>query len=117
MLFLLEEEIAPTFQLLLAVDNHLAAEVLDCVVKVLLGKDDTGAGRQRLDLRAAIAKLSKELLHESEFVDHIEVLVGVDSVVKGRRKLLERVDAELDLRLRKREAARQGGILGVQCLD
>jgi len=116
-LFFLAGQISARFELLLAIGDNLSAEVLNCIVEVLPSEDYTGARCECFDLGAAIGELGQELLHEVQFLDHVKVLVWIDFVVESRRKLLEWVDAHLDLGLGEVEAAGEGGVLGVERLN
>ena len=117
MLFLLEGQVAPAFELLFPVDYDLSAERLDGVIKVLSCEDYARARRQSLHLRAPITQLGQELLYKAELDHHVEVALDIDPVEESCRKLLEWVDSELELGLREREATSEGCVLGIECLD
>lgn len=115
-LFFLTEEIAVRFELMHAICDEFAAETLDSIVEVLASEDNTRATSQSLNLRSTIGQLGQEVLYKAKLLHHIEVLIRVNLVIECGRKLLERMDAILDLGHLTLEALNKRGRLSVESL-
>jgi len=97
--FFLTEEIRATLEFLLPINDDFPAECRQGLIEVSNSEDDTRSTCQCLYLRAPIAQLGQELLNKAQLLYQVEMRLYVNLVVESRSKLLERVDAHLDLGL------------------